>query len=580
MRFREEINAAVSKRKVHNDAAIQVVTEISNEYAMTDQGVKYVDAFAQTDSTDLETSSRKKSHSETRAPFISTKSKTFPMKTEKCVGNCDQAPPRLASARTSRKQYQDEAIQTDFTELPLERTSPTSNESQRPSFKSSAKTPDRSGTYPFTSPSPFRRSLAKRSPNKSFDEVEARRSPTRNESTNPPTQPRSAIRNNSSLPRCAQCGAEIDLCDLEKLMEAEHDQQVPSLPASQLKSQHASPGAPRSHTCTARSSLECSQCAPRDTSAPYQETSSVVVLQSQQSPKTKESSQPATFLTPDWAATLESSLENIIQSYHTPEERFMQHKVIADTVAEYAKAAPVADPVKKSLAPKLKLRTPPANRPPSKENHIAPTGPPSVLENVLAQSETATTCSSAAHDSAGVSDRSVFRGLHVATAAACDEDVAKWIEEITGTGIRKFLADLSAFDGLGFNTLAGVAKRAAKQRRGEIRAWEKLRETRLQENEADEGWEDCIPEVKQTSCEECAECAAKDDQQGRAKDKKLGFIAGDETVNMRAQKPLREKSAEEIVDSLVKVREGRSRETLKERAVRLGWRDGSVSGEV
>ena len=64
----------------------------------------------------------------------------------------------------------------------------------------------------------------------------------------------------------------------------------------------------------------------------------------------------------------------------------------------------------------------------------------------------------------------------MATAAACDEDVDKWIEEITGTRVRRFLADLSAFDGLGFNTLAGVARRAARQRRGEVRAWERVRE--------------------------------------------------------------------------------------------------------
>jgi hypothetical protein len=78
-----------------------------------------------------------------------------------------------------------------------------------------------------------------------------------------------------------------------------------------------------------------------------------------------------------------------------------------------------------------------------------------------------------------ITDKQVFKGLHVATAAACDEAVDKWIEEITGYGVRKLLADLSRFEGLGMNTLADVAKRAAKQRRGEVRDWEMVREVRM-----------------------------------------------------------------------------------------------------
>jgi hypothetical protein len=84
-----------------------------------------------------------------------------------------------------------------------------------------------------------------------------------------------------------------------------------------------------------------------------------------------------------------------------------------------------------------------------------------------------------------ITDKQVFKGLHVATAAACDEDVDKWIEEITGCGVRKFLADLSCFEGLGVNTLAGVAKRAARQRKERVRAWEIVREARVAQKKAD-----------------------------------------------------------------------------------------------
>jgi hypothetical protein len=143
--------------------------------------------------------------------------------------------------------------------------------------------------------------------------------------------------------------------------------------------------------------------------------------------------------------------------------------------------------------------------------------------------------------------------------------MAKWIEEITGTGVRQFLADLSAFDGLGVNTLAGVAKRAAKQRRGEVKAWEKVREKRLQEREFERGCEDCVVDGR---------------KQGGRKDGKMGFMDDDETVNSRAERSARDKSGEEVLDDMIKARECRSREGLRERAVKMGWRDRSVSGDV
>jgi len=69
---------------------------------------------------------------------------------------------------------------------------------------------------------------------------------------------------------------------------------------------------------------------------------------------------------------------------------------------------------------------------------------------------------------AQISDNAVCRGLQVATAAAADEEVDKWIEDMMGYGARKFLVDLSAFNGLGVNGLVGVARRAAVLRTEEI----------------------------------------------------------------------------------------------------------------
>ncbi|KAG9247524.1 hypothetical protein BJ878DRAFT_539234 [Calycina marina] len=71
------------------------------------------------------------------------------------------------------------------------------------------------------------------------------------------------------------------------------------------------------------------------------------------------------------------------------------------------------------------------------------------------------------------SNTDVFKGLQVATNAACDEDINEWVQKVTGHDIRQFLAGLSALEGLGTNTMAAVARRAAKQKRQEVRAWEK-----------------------------------------------------------------------------------------------------------
>jgi hypothetical protein len=40
-------------------------------------------------------------------------------------------------------------------------------------------------------------------------------------------------------------------------------------------------------------------------------------------------------------------------------------------------------------------------------------------------------------------DKALLQGLYVAMAAACDEDVGKLIQEVTGHGIRKILGDFS-----------------------------------------------------------------------------------------------------------------------------------------
>jgi hypothetical protein len=182
---------------------------------------------------------------------------------------------------------------------------------------------------------------------------------------------------------------------------------------------------------------------------------------------------------------------------------------------------PIPEPVKKP--PVLRLPphqvSPTCRRPKGQDTKYTLPPIPIVIDSDL-PSESATTCFTDYHTPVGskFSDKDVFRGLQVATAAACDEDVDKWIEEIMGSGVRRFLADLSAFDGLGINAISTVAKRAAKQRRNQVRAWEKIREKRLLEtaNGFDGKGEKFLQKVEA--------------KQGKQTDKKIGLVAGDERV--------------------------------------------------
>ncbi|EEY18858.1 predicted protein [Verticillium alfalfae VaMs.102] len=71
----------------------------------------------------------------------------------------------------------------------------------------------------------------------------------------------------------------------------------------------------------------------------------------------------------------------------------------------------------------------------------------------------------------GFDDRDVLRGLRIATSAACDDDVDTWIREKTGVWIRRFLADLRAFEVLGNEPEPEPEQpeQRARRRRAELR---------------------------------------------------------------------------------------------------------------
>jgi hypothetical protein len=95
---------------------------------------------------------------------------------------------------------------------------------------------------------------------------------------------------------------------------------------------------------------------------------------------------------------------------------------------------------------------------------------------------TSTLSTSLPHKAYKTTNQKIFHGLQVATAAACDKDLDAWLMEVNGTGVRQFLADLGKFESLGVNALSNVAKRAARDRREQVRQWERVGEERMKKS--------------------------------------------------------------------------------------------------
>ncbi|KAF5673976.1 hypothetical protein FCIRC_7907 [Fusarium circinatum] len=73
------------------------------------------------------------------------------------------------------------------------------------------------------------------------------------------------------------------------------------------------------------------------------------------------------------------------------------------------------------------------------------------------------------YDQDGVLDRDVLRGLHIASSAACNEQIDSFIHEKTGLHIRQFLADLMPFESLGNEPARESKEERLRRRRADIR---------------------------------------------------------------------------------------------------------------
>ncbi|KAF7906322.1 hypothetical protein EAF00_000601 [Botryotinia globosa] len=156
--------------------------------------------------------------------------------------------------------------------------------------------------------------------------------------------------------------------------------------------------------------------------------------------------------------------------------------------------------------------------------------------------------------------KKLFKGLRVATAAACEEGVDKFIEETTGYKVRKLLMDISALDGLGVNTLAHVARQTAQKRRGDLR---RLQMTKISKEEARErdferglgfgdgdgndSWKNSLEDVARMRRKGQGRGKLPRSQSGEfrrkqnsslererpSRDRALGLVAGDQGVRLR-----------------------------------------------
>lgn len=265
----------------------------------------------------------------------------------------------------------------------------------------------------------------------------------------------------------------------------------------------------------------CPQCSPSVYTAYAASPRRAQYSQSRQSQQSANQGSSMKLAGPDDVQSLEKVPESKTDDEKGHEDILTHLKNAEHSVTEYAKMRPVVDPVKRSSMPRI---WPSATTSPDSGGELMGYFPPSQSKSqhqtrhggtdvnpkhVTSRNQTGGTRHYTSetkkhqqhhgHVKAGAqqnpslssesrekpnrsnkpSNQQVFHGLQVATAAACDEDLDKWIADINGSGVRHFLADLSKFEPLGVNTLAAVARKAAKQKNEQVRIWEKVREEKL-----------------------------------------------------------------------------------------------------
>jgi hypothetical protein len=178
--------------------------------------------------------------------------------------------------------------------------------------------------------------------------------------------------------------------------------------------------------------------------------------------------------------------------------------------------------------------------PPELSSHVSNVATASSLGfATTSDSRTATTT-----DYSDIRDKDVFKGLQIALAAACNKDLDLWITKMSGCRVRGFLADLRAFEGLGVNTLADQAVRTAEKRRQEHNQW------------------------------------MRGHKYGYAQDCEGGLVQEKSKDRKGKRRPVRADDRGRLgllIAEMLGNRDSRAGETVRERALAMGWRNRSVS---
>ncbi len=234
----------------------------------------------------------------------------------------------------------------------------------------------------------------------------------------------------------------------------------------------------------------------------------------------------------DTPSIFKQALDDVVSSAHSGQEYFANVEMVFANLPTDVQQGSL-DPVKRKSA---------AYKPPTLSSHASTVATVSSL-GFAAENETQTTSSTNYSD---IRDKDVFKGLQIALAAACNKDLDLWIMKMSGCQVRRFLANLRAFEGLGVNTLADQAKRTAKRRQERDQRMSGHKHGNLQGHE--------MAPIRQESMERNEKKRpVKSDDSGRR-----GLLLAQMLGN----------------------RDTRADETIRERALAMGWRNRSVSAGV
>ncbi|KAH8657529.1 hypothetical protein BGZ60DRAFT_531686 [Tricladium varicosporioides] len=171
-------------------------------------------------------------------------------------------------------------------------------------------------------------------------------------------------------------------------------------------------------------------------------------------------------------------------------------------------------------------------------------------------------------------DPQVFHGLHIAAVACCDSTVDGWVEEVTGLGVRSYLADLSRFDALGVNSLATAAKISARQRGIQYREYQQAKGGNLSH------MGDAV-NLSFMDDRMRAGSGYPRENPGEAKElrRRMNFAVGLESV-MSSPQNGGHRSERELINNMKEWKEERRKESMEGRAKAMGWRERCISDRV